>query len=387
MSIDRTGIRSESPSGKLFRIQLVSATISSLENRSVKSSPESETADVSSTANRDQTVEIASDSTSTGLASDAVNSIKGFCMGVCDAVPGVSGGTVALIVGIYERLFVAISHIDTRLFHFLRKREWSQATRHVDLRFLFTLIIGLGIGYVVMSIAIKELMASDTLRTLTLASFAGMVVGSIVLVFSKIEAGQKEKIICVFCALIGCALSAFIALQNTAAATGEVALPYLFLCTVVAICAMILPGISGAMLLLIFGVYYYVLEIPRNLIHFENVGENLIRLAVVLGGCIFGLLVFGRTIKWFLHNHRAKTLSTMLGLMIGSLIVLWPFQNRIEPLVEHHKPTYEAFWPTEFGLVALGAIGCLLLFGFLVIAVDRRVAYLAAKKQVSSAKS
>lgn len=320
-----------------------------------------------------------------GIASDAVNGIKGFCMGVCDAVPGVSGGTVALIVGIYERLFIAISHIDRRLIGLIRNKEWSQAARHVDARFLAALVVGLGMGYVIMSMAIKYLMADDSLRALTLASFGGMVLGSAYIVAFRIgESNEvlsvKQKTVCAVCGVVGMGLSLLIACQNTAAATGEVSLFYLFLCVVIAICAMILPGISGSMLLLIFGVYYYVLDIPRNLIHLENVGSNLISLGVVLSGCLFGLLTFGRVIRWLLQTYRAATLSTMLGLMIGSLIVLWPFQNRIEPVIEHHKPTYQCFVPEEFGLLMVGVIVCIVFFAAAVILVDLRANRIANTK-------
>ena len=143
---------------------------------------------------------------------------------------------------------------------------------------------------------------------------------------------------------------------------------------------MILPGISGAMLLLIFGVYYYVVEIPRSLIHLENVGDNLTRLAVFLSGCVIGLLTFSRVIKWFLNNYKAPTLSTMLGLMIGSLVILWPFQNRIEPVIEHHKPTYEWFVPTEFSGTMVGVGFCIVFFAAAVIVADR----FAAKTAIES---
>ena len=313
------------------------------------------------------------------LFGDLAHSIKGFCMGVCDAVPGVSGGTVALIVGIYERLFTAITHIDRRLLGYLRKGEIKKAWVHMDARFLVALVIGMGMGYVAMSVAIKTLMASDTLRALTLASFCGMILGSVYLVFKMIKPQHKNAYLtCIGCGLLGCAVSSFIAFQSSAAATGEISLLYLFCCTIIAICAMILPGISGAMLLLIFGVYYYVVEIPRSLIHFENVGDNLTRLAVFLSGCVIGLLTFSRVIKWFLNNHKAPTLSTMLGLMIGSLVILWPFQNRIEPVIEHHKPTYEWFMPGEFNGTMVGVGFCIVFFAVAVIVADRFAAKTAA---------
>ena len=306
------------------------------------------------------------------LAGDAVNSVKGFCMGVCDAVPGVSGGTVALVVGIYERLFAAISHVDRQLGTYLKTRQLGKAATYIDARFLFSLIVGMGLGYVVMSVVIKFLMSHDILRALTLASFAGMVLGSLYVVFKMIQPqGQAGKWVCIGWGITGCAMSSMIAFQSSSPATAEVSLIYLFCCTVVAIVAMILPGISGAMLLLIFGVYYDVVEIPGNLIHFENVGDNLIKLGVFFSGCVVGLLTFSRLIKWLLSSYRAVTLAGMLGLMTGSLVVLWPFQHRLEPITEHHKPTYDYFVPGEFSTVILAVTGCVIFFAGCVVFGDR----------------
>ena len=171
-------------------------------------------------------------------------------------------------------------------------------------------------------------------------------------------------------AISGCAISVTIAMQSNAS-TEEIGLVYLFFCAVIAICAMILPGISGAMLLLIFGVYYFVLDIPGELLEFKDVGKNLLRLTVFVSGCALGLLTFSRVINWLLNTHRMPTLSAMMGLMAGSLLILWPFQNRIEPANPEHKPTYAAFMPEQFGGTVIGAIVCVILFAIVVILVDR----------------
>lgn len=292
-------------------------------------------------------------------------------MGLCDAVPGVSGGTVALVVGIYERLFTAISHIDRQLWVYLKTKELRKAAAHVDARFLFSLIVGMGLGYVVMSVVIKLLMSNETLRALTLASFAGMILGSLYLVAKMIRPqGQTGKVVCIGSGSAGCAVSSMIALQSSFQPAAEMSLIYLFCCTVIAIVAMILPGISGAMLLLIFGVYYDVVAIPRNLMQLEDVGKNLTRLGVFFSGCTVGLLTFSRVIRWLLHSYRAATLSGMLGLMLGSLIVLWPFRHRVEADLGDHKPSYHYFVPEEFSLVILGVAGCLVFFAVLVVFVD-----------------
>lgn len=306
------------------------------------------------------------------ISARIANTGKGFLMGICDAVPGVSGGTVALITGIYDRLFSAIASFDGKLFGLLKRRDWRGAFRHCDAWFLITLVVGIVIGYGAMSKAIKVLMASETLRPFTLAAFAGMIIGSIVVVSVMVRRSKVSSWTgCGFALLIGLGISATIAMQNHGNSAEEPQLIYLFLCAIIAICAMLLPGISGAMLLLIFGVYYSVLEIPSELLSLHDIGGNLTKLSVFVLGCLVGLFSFSRLIHWLLRTHRAMTLSAMLGLMGGSLIVLWPFQNRIEAANEHHKPTYELTLPNEFSTSHILVMGAVVLFAAGVIVIDR----------------
>lgn len=315
--------------------------------------------------------EIETESESNSFSKDVTTAVIGFCMGLCDAVPGVSGGTVALVVGIYDRLFASISSFDRKLIKLLGSGRIAEAFKYCNGRFLISLLMGVAVGYVVMSKGIKILMASESLRPLTLASFAGMIIGSLWIVFGMINIKTLPKLVTnLLAAISGCAISVTIAMQSNAS-TEEIGLVYLFFCAVIAICAMILPGISGAMLLLIFGVYYFVLDIPGELLEFKDVGKNLLRLTVFVSGCALGLLTFSRVIKWLLNTHRMPTLSAMMGLMAGSLVILWPFQNRIEPANPEHKPTYEAFMPEQFGGTVIGAIVCVILFASVVILVDR----------------
>lgn len=305
------------------------------------------------------------------LSTDVTHSLIGFCMGLCDAVPGVSGGTVALVVGIYDRLFSSISAFDRKFLKLLTGGRFRDAFKHCNGRFLVSLLIGVAVGYVVMSRGIKILMASESLRPLTLASFAGMIIGSLWIVFGMIHLKTTPKLVTnLIAATIGCGISVTIAMQSNSS-TEEIGLVYLFVCAVIAICAMILPGISGAMLLLIFGVYYFVLDIPGELLEFKDVGKNLLRLTVFVSGCAVGLLSFSRVIRWLLQTHRMPTLSAMMGLMAGSLVILWPFQKRIEPANPEHKPSYQSFMPDQFNASVVGAMVCVLIFASVVIFVDR----------------
>lgn len=308
---------------------------------------------------------------SPSLSKDVKHSLIGFCMGLCDAVPGVSGGTVALVVGIYERLFTAISSFDRKFLRLLIGGRIGEAFKHCNGRFLVSLLIGVAVGYVVMSKGIKILMSSESLRPLTLASFAGMIIGSLWIVFGMIHFKNLPTLAMNWIAAIaGCVLSITIAMQSNSS-TEEIGLLYLFVCAVIAICAMILPGISGAMLLLIFGVYYFVLDIPSELLEFKNVSRNLLRLTIFASGCAVGLLAFSRVIKWLLNTHRMPTLSAMMGLMAGSLVILWPFQNRIEAANPEHKPSYQPFMPNQIDGTVFGSIFCVLLFAAVVILVDQ----------------
>lgn len=308
---------------------------------------------------------------SLSLSKDVMHALIGFCMGLCDAVPGVSGGTVALVVGIYERLFTAISSFDRKFLRLLIGGRIGQAFKHCNGRFLFSLLIGIAVGYIVMSVGIKILMSDESLRPLTLASFAGMIIGSLWIVFGMINFKSLPRLTTnLIAAVAGCAISITIAMQSNSS-TEEIGLVYLFVCAVIAICAMILPGISGAMLLLIFGVYYFVLDIPSALIEFKDVGKNLLRLTVFVSGCAVGLLAFSRVIKWLLNDHRMPTLSAMMGLMAGSLVILWPFQKRIEAANPEHKPSYQSFMPNQIDGTVVGSIFCALLFAAIVILSDR----------------
>ena len=280
--------------------------------------------------------------------SDLANVIRGFCMGCADIVPGVSGGTVALITGIYERLVTAISHIDLDLLSRLRQRRWRAAAEHIDLRFLVALAVGIGGGFIVMTLLMNRLLAEPFSRSLTLAAFLGLILGSAIMVAMMIRvrtAGAAAG--CLLLGLVAGGVAFWISTLNQLHI--EPSLPYVFLCGCVAICAMILPGISGAMILLILGVYIHLTEIPGNLLRGEQVADGLVTIGVFATGAAISLILFSKFLRWVLRNLHAPTMAALCGLMVGALPKLWPFQRDLTPEIEKLKhKQFQPFLPEQF---------------------------------------
>ena len=268
--------------------------------------------------------------------------IRGVCMGAADVVPGVSGGTVALITGIYDRLVTAISRIDLTFIRLVRSGQLRDAAQHLDLRFLVTLGIGLAAGFVTMSATMHHLLTKDVqTRSITLAAFSGMIVMSAVLLARNIR-GWNGPSVCT--AIIGTLVALAMALADTPeSASVEPSLGFIFVCGCIAICAMILPGISGSFLLVIMGKYQQV---------FTAVHERDLQIVALFGlGAAVGILGFSRLLKRLLASYQAATMAFLLGLMLGSLRKVWPFRNVLEEKLMGKKIVVlrdECIWPQEF---------------------------------------
>jgi putative membrane protein len=303
---------------------------------------------------------------------DGAQVMRGICMGCADVVPGVSGGTVALILGIYERLVTAISHFDGRLLGFLRRRQWGEATRHIDLRFLVALAMGILSGVVCMTLLMNHLLTNETTRSLTLAAFFGMILASAVVVAKMIETDSPaQRLRCLLLGIAGAAVAYWIStLQHGTAEGAPPSYVYLFFCGGIAICAMILPGISGAMILLLLGVYVHLTEVPRNLLSGQHLAESLITLVVFATGCAVSLVGFSKVLRWLLANYHALTMATLCGFMFGALRKLWPFQQDLTPHIEKVKHKhFEVIWPETFDShVAAVLVTVVLAMAFVFIA-------------------
>ncbi len=255
-----------------------------------------------------------------GVRDDVINAIRGFCMGAADTVPGVSGGTIALIMGHYARLVTAISHIDTELIGLIRQRKWRAAADHIDLRFLVALGAGLLLGVVSLAGLMHYLL--DAHFPETLAVFLGLLIASLWVVVQYIDRWTTSRYVA--CG-VGIAIAAVISMLPTG--HGNLSLPYIFMAASIAICAMILPGISGAYVLLVLGVYHGVTGVIKDAAKLQITTESALQLIAFGSGCLFGLLSFSRLLRRLLESARGTTMAALMGLMIGSVGKLWPLQK------------------------------------------------------------
>ncbi len=255
----------------------------------------------------------------TALRGDLINVARGFCMGAADTVPGVSGGTVALILGHYRRLVTAISHFDRKLLSLVAQKELKAASERIDLRFLVALGIGILCGVALLLNAMHWLL--DYHPSETRAVFLGLMVASVWIVKDYVEHWTAARFLQV---LMGAVIALGITLLPTS--TASLTLPFLFISAALAICAMILPGISGAFVLLLLGVYQPVSGMIKEALRGNITIESMTQIIVFGSGCAFGLLAFSRGLRWLLEHRQGSTMAALMGLMIGSLGKLWPLQ-------------------------------------------------------------
>ena len=236
--------------------------------------------------------------------------LKGMVMGASDIIPGVSGGTMALITGIYERLINAIGniHIHT-LQHLIRgeKEAFREGVRAVDPLFMGSLLAGIGVAALIMSQIILFLLNEYAVETYAL--FFGIIIASSLLVFAEINRRGAD----IIAFLIGGFAVGFVIAGLNPTSMGH-SLPVLFITGAIALCAMILPGISGAYITLLFNQYEYLL----NAIHTLALPE----LITYMTGGVIGLLLFSRTLQYLLRTHHAVMLAFLTGLMLGSTRML-----------------------------------------------------------------
>ena len=304
------------------------------------------------------------------LPDDLIHAGRGFLMGGADIIPGVSGGTVALILGIYERLVTAISHFDVTFVRHLKNGAWLQAARHVDLRFLIALGAGIATGIVGLSSIMHHLVTTPATRPLTLAAFFGLILASGVLVGKMV---QRWSVPAALLCVAG-AVGAFY-VTGLKPIVGEPSVAYIFFCGMIGICAMILPGISGAFILLLLGMYIHVTEalksikgLPRG----EFTSEHFQTIFVFVAGCALGLLIFSKMLRWLLANHESVTMATLCGFMIGSLRKIWPFQKDMTPEVTKFKlKQFDNFVPDSLNGHVMLVIAIAIAAMVFVFIIDR----------------
>ncbi len=242
--------------------------------------------------------------------------MKGVFMGIADAIPGVSGGTIALLLGIYEELITTISNIKISLFKILTKDGLSVFWKKGNLGFLFPLLIGI-IASLIVFVNITHYFL-DTFPLLVWSFFTGLIIATSYVIFKKIENFELKEFTLVIIASISLILFTKIS-SNEGLSSTNFSIVYIFVCALLASSAMILPGISGSLVLVILGVYEYLIE---SLINY-----NFYIISIFVIGAIIGLLLLSKILNKLFLRHKDSTFSIMLGLVIGSVINIWPWKK------------------------------------------------------------
>ena len=239
--------------------------------------------------------------------------LKGLAMGAADVVPGVSGGTIAFISGIYEELLGSISNINLNLFKTLKNDGLKAAWKQLNGNFLATLFIGIAISILSLAKIISWLLIHKPI--LLWSFFFGLVLASVIYIAKQIK---KWNVLSVILLVLGGFLAYYITTLNPLVSENASPL-FMFLAGAIAICAMILPGISGSFILVLLGAYKPILAAINN--------RNITTIALVGAGAIVGLLTFSRLLKWLFKHYKDLTLAVLTGFIIGSLNKIWPWKK------------------------------------------------------------
>lgn len=243
-------------------------------------------------------------------------------MGAADVVPGVSGGTIAFISGIYEELITSINNVNLSLFKTLKKNGFQAFWKQLNGNFLVALFTGIFISVFSLAKGISWLLVNQPI--LLWSFFFGLVVASIFFVGKSLERWNLAAIIMF---VLGAAIAYYITTLPPAENTES--LPFLFFSGALAICAMILPGISGAFILVLLGSYKVILE---------AVHERDFKIVATVGlGAIFGILSFAKLLKWMFSHYKDLTLAVLTGFILGSLNKIWPWKKVLETKIFDDK--------------------------------------------------
>ena len=284
-------------------------------------------------------------------------------MGAADVVPGVSGGTIALISGIYEELINSLKSVNKELLQKIIKGNVSGAWAHINGHFLVALFLGIGISIVSLSKVITYLL--EVYPVFIWSFFFGLIVASALVISQQVTKWDIKS-------FSGLVLSALVAYFVTIASPAETsdALWFVFLSGTIAICAMILPGISGSFILLLLGKYNYILS---------SITELNFKVILTFGlGCIVGLLSFSHVLSWMFKRFHNLTIATLTGFMIGSLNKVWPWKNVLEWRTNSHGKSVpfidESVLPADFsGDPQIFAAIAIAVVGFALILLLERL--------------
>ena len=288
----------------------------------------------------------------------AVLVLKGMGMGAADVVPGVSGGTIAFIVGIYDELINSIKSINLESIKLLLKGKFAEFWKQINANFLFSILLGIGISVFSLAKIITWLLTDHPI--LVWSFFFGLVLASTWFVSKDIKE-KNWKTALGFVA--GTAIAFYITIATPAETSSS--MWFVFLCGAIAICAMIMPGISGSFILVLLGKYFYIMDAIKHLD---------LKVILVFGvGAFFGITSFSRVLSYALNHFRNITLSVLTGFMLGSLNKVWPWKEAVETYVDSHGVTKTLtdtnILPNEY----VGEAVVLMIVGFLLVYVLEKI--------------
>ena len=242
-------------------------------------------------------------------------SLKGMAMGAADVVPGVSGGTIAFISGIYEELLNSISSFNLSLFSVLKNEGFKKVWKMVNGRFLLALFTGICISVLSLAKLIENLLENHPI--LIWSFFFGLVLASIIYIAKQIKIWNIKSYLYLIFGLI---FAYYITTLNPVISQNSSPW-FLFLAGMIAICAMILPGISGSFILVLLGAYKPILNAINT--------KDFFSIVIFMAGAILGLLTFSRVLKWLFSKYKNYTLALLIGFIAGSLNKIWPWKETI----------------------------------------------------------
>lgn len=306
--------------------------------------------------------------------------LKGAAMGVAETIPGVSGGTIAFITGIYERLLACIGSLGLPAFQAWRAEGFGAFWQIIDGKFLLRLLLGMALGIGVGVFGMSYLLENFPLQVW--GFFFGLIAASAIYVGRKVERWSWLAIVTL---ILTAGLAYFVTIATPA--QGNESLGYVFLCGVIAISALMLPGLSGSFMLLLLGMYQFILHrtLKEGVLEQQDLGA-VVTLGVFGLGCIVGVLTFARVLSWLFDHYRDLTLAGLTGFMLGSLNKVWPWQEVLETRIDsaglEHVLFSNSVSPVTFGALRdnflygndaqLLAVTIAMLIGFVLIFIIER---------------
>ncbi|MBP5709366.1 MAG: DUF368 domain-containing protein [Bacteroidales bacterium] len=296
--------------------------------------------------------------------------LKGMGMGAADVIPGVSGGTIAFITGIYERLITAIKNVNWPNIKLFFTGHFKEFWENIDGSFLLCLIAGIITSFLSLAKLMTYLLENHPV--LVWAFFFGLIMASTLFIGKDVK--WNWKTVLTFC--IFAVLSYFITSPQNQPLNATDANWYIFICGAIAICAMILPGISGSFILVLLGEYFFMLKAISDL--------NIVPIIIFACGAVIGLLSFANLLSWLFKHFKMITLAALTGFMLGSLNKIWPWKQTLETYIDRHdvvRPlTQLNVLPQNYdGDPQILAAILLVIFGFAIIFIIEFIAKKLAK--------